>query len=59
MLIVVGGAILLVTVDASVVYANAGRSPLEPLIWPLAQLGSYLTRGRGVEITKSAGSDML
>lgn len=39
--------------------ANAGRYPLEPQIWPLAQIGSYLTRGRGVEITKSGGSDML
>ncbi len=59
MLIVVGGAILLVTVDASVVNANTGRYPLEPLIWTLAQIGSYLTRGHGVEITNSAGSDTL
>ncbi|MEE6140669.1 hypothetical protein SKC41_30710 [Mycobacterium sp. 050128] len=59
MLIVLGGAILLVTVDASVVNANTGHYPLEPLIWPFAQIGSYLTQGHGVEITKSAGSDML
>lgn len=59
MLIVVGGVILLVTVNASVVNSNTGRYPFEPVIWPLAQVGSYLTRGHGVEITKSAGSDMV
>lgn len=58
-LIVVGDALLLVTMDATVVYADAGRYLLEPAIWPPAQIGSYLTRGRGVEITKSAGLDML
>lgn len=44
---------------ANVVKDHAGRSPLEPMVWLLAQIGSYLTRGRGVEITKSAGSDIL
>ena len=38
---------------------SAGRHPLEPMIWLVAQIGSRLTRGRGVEITKSAGSDTL
>lgn len=37
----------------------AGRHPLEPMIWVLAQIGSYLTQGSFVEITKSAGSDTL
>lgn len=59
MLCVVGGTVLLVTLDASVVNANAGRYPLEPVISALAQIGSYLTAGHAVEITKSAGSDML
>lgn len=59
MLIVVGGVILLVTVNASVVNSNTGQYPLELVIWPLAQVGSYLTQGHGVEITKSAGSDMV
>nr|WP_231994596.1 hypothetical protein [Mycobacterium sp. ACS4054] len=38
---------------------SVGRHPLEPMVWLLAQVGSYLTRGRGVEIAKSAGSDVL
>ncbi|BCZ24243.1 hypothetical protein MYSE111917_05520 [Mycobacterium senriense] len=59
MLLVTGGVILLVTVDVNVVLNNAGRYPLQSGIWLLAQIGSYLIRGRGVEITKSAGSDLL
>ena len=59
MVVVTGGVTLLVTVYASVVHAGVGGYPFEPAIWLLAQIGSYLTRGRGVEITKSAGSDML
>ncbi|WP_197696081.1 hypothetical protein, partial [Mycobacterium sp. E1715] len=43
----------------SVVKDSVGRHPLEPIIWLLAQIGSYLTRGRGIEIAKSAGSDVL
>lgn len=46
-------------VGGSVVKDSVGRHPLEPMVWLLAQVGSYLTRGRGVEIAKSAGSDVL
>ncbi|MCV7032453.1 hypothetical protein [Mycobacterium sherrisii] len=59
LLFAVGGVILLVTVDVSVVKDDVGRYPFEPVIWLLSQIGSYLTRGRGVEITRSAGSDLL
>ncbi|MFA5710654.1 hypothetical protein [Mycolicibacterium sp.] len=59
MVVVTGGVTLLVTVSASVVHAGVGQYPLEPAIWLLAQIGSYVALGRGVEITKSAGSDML
>jgi len=59
MLFVTAGLVLLVTVYSSVVSSAVGRYPLEPMIGLLAQIGSYLTRGRGVEITKSAGGDML
>lgn len=46
-------------IGGSVVKDYAGRHPLEPVIWLLAQIGSYLTQGSGAEITKSAGSDTL
>ncbi len=59
MVVVTGGVLLLVTVNASVVHASAGQYPFEPAIWLLSQIGSYLARGRGVEITRSAGSDLL
>lgn len=59
MLLVTGGVILLVTVDVNVLLANEGHYPFESAIRLFAQVGSYLTRGRGVEITKSAGSDLL
>lgn len=59
MLLITGAVILVATVYAIVGSANVGSYPLEPVIWLLAQIGSYLTRGRGVEIAVSAGSDML
>jgi hypothetical protein len=59
MLLVTGGVILLVTVDVKILLANEGQYPLESVIRLLAQIGSYLAQGRGVEITKSAGSDLL
>lgn len=46
-------------IGGSVVKDYAGRHPLEPMIWLLAQIGSYLTQGSRLEITKSAGSDTL
>jgi hypothetical protein len=57
--IVTGGVMLLVTVYAGVVHAGGGRYPFEPAIWVLAQIGSYLTRGRGVDITRSPAGDVL
>lgn len=59
MLAVTGGVVLLVTVFGSVVGFDEGHYPCERLLWLLAQIGSYLTRGRSVEITRSAGGDML
>lgn len=59
MLAVTAGVSLLVTVYSSVVSADIGRYPFEPAIWLLAQIGSYLARGRGVEIIRSAGGDTL
>lgn len=59
MLAVTGGVVLLVTVFGGVVGFDEGHYPCERLLWILAQIGSYLTRGRSVEITRSAGGDML
>lgn len=60
LLFTVGGGLLFVAViGGSVVKDYAGRHPLEPVIWLLAQVGSYPTQLRSVEITKSAGSDTL
>jgi hypothetical protein len=60
LLFTAGGGLLLVgVIGASVVKDAVGRNPFEPIVWLIAQIGSYLTRGRGVEITKSAGSDTL
>lgn len=59
MLAVTGGVVLLVTVFGSVVGFDEGHYPCERLLWLLAQIGSYVSRGRGVEITRSAGGDML
>lgn len=59
MIAFVGGLVLLVTICVNVVRNSAGRYPFEPVVWLFAQIGSYLSRGRGVEITKSAGSDQL
>ena len=60
MLFTVGGGLLFVgVIGASVVKDAVGRHPLEPMIWLLAQIGSYPIQARGVEITKSAGSDTL
>lgn len=59
-LFTVGGGLLFVAViGGSMVKDYPGRHPLEPAVWLLAQVGSYLTQFRGVEITKSAGSDTL
>lgn len=58
LLFTVGGGLFFVgVIGGSVVKDYAGRHPVEPIIWLFAQIGSYLTRGCGVEITKSAGSD--
>ncbi|UQB97391.2 hypothetical protein KN246_25080 [Mycobacterium intracellulare] len=54
-----GGMFLVAVIGGSVVKDSAGRHPLEPMIWLVAQIGSRLTQGRGVAITKSAGSDTL
>lgn len=60
LLFTVGGGLLFVgVIGGSVVKDYVGRHPLEPMVWLLAQIGSYPTQGRGVEITKSAGSDTL
>jgi len=60
LLFTVGSGLFFVAViGGSMVKDSAGRHPLEPMIWLVAQIGSRLTRGRGVEITKSAGSDTL
>lgn len=60
LLFTVGGGLFFVAViGGSVVKDSVGRHPLEPMIWLVAQIGSRLTRGRGVEITKSAGSDTM
>ena len=60
LLFTVGGGLLFVAViGGSVVKDYVGRHPLEPMIWLLAQIGSYPSQIRGVEITKSAGSDTL
>lgn len=54
-----GGLFFIAVIGGSVVKDSVGRHPLEPMIWLVAQIGSRLTQGRGVEITKSAGSDTL
>jgi hypothetical protein len=60
LLFTIGSGLLFIgVIGGSVVKDAVGRHPLEPTIWLLAQIGSYPTRGRGVEITKSAGSDLL
>lgn len=60
LLFTVGGGLLFVAViGGTVVKDYVGRHPLEPIIWLLAQIGSYPTQVRGVEIAKSAGSDTL
>lgn len=46
-------------IGGSVVKDYPGRHPFEPMIWLLVQIGSFSTQIRGVEITKSAGSDTL
>jgi len=60
LLFTIGSGLLFVgVIGGSVVKDAVGPHPLEPMIWLLAQIGSYPTQGRGVEITKSAGSDLL
>lgn len=59
LLFTIGVGMLFGVVGGSVVKDSVGRHPLEPMVWLIAQVGSYLTRGRGVEIAKSAGSDVL
>nr|WP_231985680.1 hypothetical protein [Mycobacterium sp. E3247] len=60
LLFTVGGGLLFVAViGGSVVKDSVGRHPLEPMIWLIAQVGSYPIQRHGVEITKSAGSDTL
>ncbi|OBH12543.1 hypothetical protein [Mycobacterium sp. E1747] len=58
-LFTIGVGMLIAVGGGSAVKDSVGRHPLEPMIWLVAQIGSYLTRGRGIEIAKSAGSDLL
>lgn len=59
LLFTIGVGMLFAVLGGSVVKDSVGRHPLEPAVWLLAQVGSYLTRGRSVEIAKSAGSDVV
>ncbi|ORB50050.1 hypothetical protein BST43_22595 [Mycobacteroides saopaulense] len=55
LLFTVGGGILLLSV-----YDNLGLfGVFEPALWLTAQIGSLLVRGRGIELTVSAGGDLL
>ncbi|WP_078289957.1 hypothetical protein [Mycobacterium sp. D16R24] len=55
LLFTIGGGILLLSV-----YDNLGLYTLfEPVLWLTAQIGSFLIRGRGIELTVSSGSDLL
>ncbi|WP_078312114.1 MULTISPECIES: hypothetical protein [unclassified Mycobacterium] len=55
LLFTVGGGILLLSV-----YDNLGLFSLfEPVLWLTAQIGSFLIRGRGIELTVSSGGDLL
>lgn len=50
-----GGGILLLSV-----YDNLGLFGLfEPVLWLSAQIGSFLIRGHGIELTVSSGGDLL
>ncbi|SKF81802.1 Uncharacterised protein [Mycobacteroides abscessus subsp. bolletii] len=54
-LFTVGGGILLLSV-----YDNLGLFGLfEPVLWLSAQIGSFLIRGHGIELTVSSGGDLL
>lgn len=46
-------------IGGSMVKDYVGKHPLEPVIWLIAQAGSYAAQLHGVKITKSAGSDTL
>ncbi|WP_191834207.1 hypothetical protein [Tsukamurella columbiensis] len=57
LLFVIGGGILLLSL-----YGNAGLAVLwksTGIWWLLAQIGSYISRGEGVDIVLSAGGDSL
>lgn len=55
LLFTVGGGVLLLQV-----YANLGLFPVvEPLVWALAQVGSFLVRGHGVDVTMTSGGDTV
>ncbi|ORA64563.1 hypothetical protein [Mycobacteroides franklinii] len=55
LLLTIGGGILLLSV-----YDNLGLFDLfEPVLWLTAQIGSLLTRGRGIELTPSSGGDLV
>ncbi|MBA0046613.1 hypothetical protein [Mycobacteroides sp. LB1] len=55
LLFTIGGGILVLSV-----YGNLGLSDLfEPVLWLSAQIGSFLIRGRGIELTVSAGGDLV
>lgn len=55
LLFTIGGGILLLSV-----YDNLGLYSLfEPVLWLTAQIGSFLIRGRGIELTVSSGGDLL
>ncbi|MFD6195098.1 hypothetical protein ACFWE3_00180 [Mycobacteriaceae bacterium NPDC060252] len=55
LLFTIGGGIVLLSV-----YDNLGLYNLcEPVLWLTAQIGSFLVRGRGIELTVSSGGDQL
>lgn len=55
LLFTIGGGILVLSV-----YDNLGLfGILEPVLWLTTQIGSFLIRGQGIELTASAGGDLL
>ncbi|MUM19301.1 hypothetical protein FZI91_08350 [Mycobacterium sp. CBMA271] len=55
LLFTIGGGILVLSVYDNVLLFNL----LEPVLWLTAQIGSFLLYGRGIDITFSAGGDLL
>ncbi|MGH3726123.1 MAG: hypothetical protein ACRDUS_18595 [Mycobacterium sp.] len=55
LLFTIGGGILVLSV-----YDNLGLFDLfEPVLWLTAQIGSFLIQGRGIELSTSAGGDLM